>query len=106
MESILSQEFHSAKKEGSGFMSRVADSFHNMSAAYMMKNRPPEFTVMNDYITMFSEKLGVLDRISQRISKEECGKILLFILLSRKREVGVPHGVVVSMCQSPTLYVE
>ena len=31
-------------------MTRVADSFHNMSAAYMMKNRPAEFTVMQEYI--------------------------------------------------------
>ena len=63
-------------------MSRVADSFHNMSAAYMMKNRPPEFTVMQDYITTFSEKLGVLDRIAQRISKEQYGQRAAHLTLS------------------------
>ena len=70
------QEFQAAKKEGSGFMSRVADSFHSMSAAYMMKNRPVEFSVMSDYINTFSEKIGVLDRISQRILKEEYGEFI------------------------------
>ena len=39
----------------------------------MMKNRPTEFTVMGDYIQAFGEKLGTLDRISQRILKEETG---------------------------------
>ena len=51
----------------------MADSFHNMSASYMMKNRSAEFTVMNEYTLAFSEKLGVLDRISQRIVKEQYG---------------------------------
>jgi sorting nexin-7/30 len=73
--SIL-QEFQAAKKEGSGFMTRVADSFHNMSASYMTKNRPSEFVAMGDYINTFSEKLGVLDRISQRVIKEQYGLCL------------------------------
>ena len=68
------QEFQAAKKEGSGFMTRMADSFHNMSASYMMKNRPPEFVTMTDYINTFSEKLGVIDRISQRVVKEQYGQ--------------------------------
>ena len=71
--SIVFQEFQAAKKEGSGFMSRWADSFHNMSASYMMKNRHAEYGAMNDYIHTFSDKLGVLDRISQRILKERYG---------------------------------
>ncbi|ELU06895.1 hypothetical protein CAPTEDRAFT_21975 [Capitella teleta] len=64
-------EFQAAKKEGTGFMSRMADSFHNMSASYMMKNRPPEFVATTEYINGFSDKLAVLDRISQRVIKEQ-----------------------------------
>ncbi|CAL1548533.1 unnamed protein product [Lymnaea stagnalis] len=64
-------EFQAHKKQGSGFLSRVSDSLHSMSASYMMKNRPPEFAVMHDYITLLSDKLGVMDRISQRVSKEQ-----------------------------------
>ena len=40
----------------------------------MMKNRSPEFVAMNEYINTFAEKLGVLDRISQRIVKEQYGR--------------------------------
>ena len=54
-------------------MSRITDSFHNISAAYMVKNRPEEFTSMHDYIGSFGDKLGVLDRISQRILREQQG---------------------------------
>ncbi|ESP01213.1 hypothetical protein LOTGIDRAFT_212744 [Lottia gigantea] len=63
-------EFQSHKKQGSGILSRVTDSLHNMGASYMMKNRPPEFVIMHDYTQTFGEKLGVMDRISQRILKE------------------------------------
>ncbi|XP_050397975.2 sorting nexin-30 [Patella vulgata] len=63
-------EFQAHKKQGSGIFSRVTDSLHNMGASYMMKNRPPEFVVMHEYIQTFGEKLGVMDRISQRILKE------------------------------------
>ncbi|XP_064605914.1 sorting nexin-30-like [Liolophura sinensis] len=64
-------EFAAHKKQGSGLISRVADSLHNMGAAYMMKSRQPEFTAMQEYILTFSDKLGVLERISQRIVKEQ-----------------------------------
>jgi len=67
------QEFAAAKKEGAGFMSRITDSIHNISAAYMVKNRPEEFTTMHEYISSFGDKLGVLDRISQRILREQQG---------------------------------
>lgn len=82
--SINIKEFHAAKKEGSGFMSRMADSLHNMSASYMMKNRSAEFTVMNEYVNTFSEKLGTIDRVAQRVSKEQYGtntKCLNFCLV-------------------------
>ena len=55
-------------------MTRMADSFHNISASYMMKNRPADFVSMEDYIKTFEEKLASLDRISQRILKEEFGE--------------------------------
>jgi len=63
-------EFQAAKKEGTGLMTRWADSLHNMSAAYMMKNRAPDFVEATAYMYLFAEKIGVLDRISQRVVKE------------------------------------
>jgi len=67
------QEFQSAKKEGAGVMSRLADSFHNMSAAYMMKNRDVEFDDITTYVNAFADKLAVTDRVSQRLLKEQYG---------------------------------
>ena len=43
----------------------------------MMKNRIPEFTIMHEYIQAFGEKLSCIDRITQRIVKEQTGKITL-----------------------------
>ena len=51
----------------------MSDSIHNISASYMMKNRSPEFTLIYEYVQNFAEKLGVIDRISQRIVKEQTG---------------------------------
>ena len=76
------QEFQAAKKEGTGVMTRLADSFHNMSAAYMVKNRVPDFVEATAYIYLFGEKLGVLDRISQRIVKEQFGR-LVYVMSSQ-----------------------
>jgi len=56
-------------------MSRLADSFHNMSAAYMMKNRDVEFDDVTAYVNAFAEKLAVTDRVSQRLVKEQYGEL-------------------------------
>ena len=45
-----------------------------MSAAYMVKNRPSEFTDILNYVNAFAEKVAVTDRISQRVVKEEYGR--------------------------------
>jgi len=54
-------------------MSRIADSFHSISAAYMMKNRDTEFDDITTYVNAFADKLAVTDRISQRLLKEQYG---------------------------------
>lgn len=69
------QEFQAYKKQGTGLLGRVTDSLHNISASYRNKNRPPEFVVMYDYIHALSEKISVMDRICQRVSKEQAGNI-------------------------------
>jgi len=71
---VCLQEFQAARKEGVGVMSRLADSFHNMSAAYMMKNRDTEFDDITAYVNAFADKLAVTDRISQRLLKEQYGE--------------------------------
>ncbi|XP_074640780.1 sorting nexin-30-like [Tubulanus polymorphus] len=64
-------EFQAHKKQGAGLLGRLTDSLHSFSASYMMKNRCPEHITMNTYISGFGEKLGTIDRISQRIAKEQ-----------------------------------
>ena len=44
-----------------------------MSASYMMKNRGAEFENAHDYIHSLSEKLAAIERISQRILKDQTG---------------------------------
>lgn len=39
-----------------------------------VKNRPEAFMEMNDYVDVFSQKMGLLDKISHRVYKEEKGK--------------------------------
>ena len=39
----------------------------------MMKNRPAEFALMHEYINIFGEKLGVMDRIATRVLREQAG---------------------------------
>lgn len=41
-----------------------------------VKNRPDEFMEMNNFIEAFSQKINLLDKISQRIYKEEKGMSL------------------------------
>lgn len=38
-----------------------------------VKNRPDEFMEMNSFIETFSQKINLIDKISQRIYKEERG---------------------------------
>jgi len=64
-------EFAAHKKEGPGILGRMTSTFHNIAATYMMKSRAPEFDQMNEYINKLGEKLGSVERISQRINKEQ-----------------------------------
>lgn len=41
-----------------------------------VKNRPDEFMEMNNFIETFSQKINLIDKISQRIYKEERGMSL------------------------------
>ena len=81
------QEFQAAKKESVGFFSRVSSTFHNMSASYMMKNRGAEFENAHDYIHALSEKLAAIERISQRILKDQTGLQNLSLVLATSRPI-------------------
>ena len=95
---FLPQEFQAYKKQGSGFFTRVSDSLHNMSASYMMKNRPLEFATMHDYMTLLQDKLGVMDRIAQRVCKEQNGKVYVCWGVGAGRRGGRPITRCMFMC--------
>lgn len=44
-----------------------------MSASYMMKSRVPEFDDMTVYVQTLFDKLGNIERISQRVLKDQNG---------------------------------
>ena len=69
------QELAAHRKQGSGILNRVGSSLKTTSSTYLLKNRDPEFTIMQEYIQTFGDKLGSVDRITGRILGEEKGKV-------------------------------
>lgn len=65
-------ELTSHKKQGPGFLSRMGETVRAVAASVRgIKNRPEEFNSMQEYVEAFSQKMTSLDRITQRIVKEE-----------------------------------
>ncbi|XP_063795915.1 sorting nexin-7 isoform X2 [Pseudophryne corroboree] len=65
-------ELTSHKKQGPGFLSRMGQTLKAVASSVRgVKNRPEEFTELGEYVEAFSQKINVLDKISQRICKEE-----------------------------------
>uniref|UniRef100_UPI00398EA730 sorting nexin-7 isoform X2 n=1 Tax=Pristiophorus japonicus TaxID=55135 RepID=UPI00398EA730 len=65
------QELAAHKKLGPGFISKMGETVRAVaSTVKSIKNRPDEFTAMSDYADIFRQKMGTLDKISQRILKE------------------------------------
>ncbi|KAL8566798.1 hypothetical protein ACOMHN_005749 [Nucella lapillus] len=64
-------EFQLHRKQGKGIISQVTDSVHSLGASYMMKNRPVEFSLMHEYVSVFGDKMGVMDRVASRALKEQ-----------------------------------
>uniref|UniRef100_A0A8C5QS30 Sorting nexin 7 n=1 Tax=Leptobrachium leishanense TaxID=445787 RepID=A0A8C5QS30_9ANUR len=62
----------SHKKQGPGLFSRMGQTIKAVASSVRgVKNRPEEFTDLVDYVDVFSQKLNVLDKVTQRIYKEE-----------------------------------
>nr|CAB3266467.1 sorting nexin-7-like [Phallusia mammillata] len=64
-------EFTAYRKQSDGIMSKVSGSMKSIATNTRVKERDPEFNEMLDYITDFSEKMGVLDRIGERLLLEK-----------------------------------
>ncbi|KAJ3611880.1 hypothetical protein NHX12_021893 [Muraenolepis orangiensis] len=60
------------KKQGPSFLSRVGDSVRAVANSVRgLKSRPEEFVAMQEYADDFSNKMASLDKITQRIIKEQ-----------------------------------
>ncbi|XP_052452189.1 sorting nexin-7 isoform X1 [Carassius gibelio] len=67
-----SGELSSHKKQGPGFLSRMGETVKAVAAAVRgVRNRPLEFTEMQEYVEAFSQKISSLDKVTQRIVREQ-----------------------------------
>uniref|UniRef100_A0A8C9AZA5 Sorting nexin 7 n=1 Tax=Prolemur simus TaxID=1328070 RepID=A0A8C9AZA5_PROSS len=69
---LIIPELSSHKKQGPGLLSRMGQTVRAVASSMRgVKNRPEEFMEMNNFIEIFSQKINLIDKISQRIYKEE-----------------------------------
>ncbi|MGH0149522.1 UNVERIFIED_CONTAM: hypothetical protein FKN15_070399 [Acipenser sinensis] len=69
---VFSKELASHKKQGPSLLSRMGETVRAVAASVRgVQNRPEEFTAMNDYVETFGQKMGMLDKITQRTVKEQ-----------------------------------
>lgn len=61
------------KRQGLALLSKVGESVKHVAGGYKLRARPAEFSAIGDYLDTFSQKLGTIDRIAQRILKEQSG---------------------------------
>ncbi|KAK7123530.1 hypothetical protein R3I93_021835 [Phoxinus phoxinus] len=67
-----SGELTSHKKQGPSFLSRMGETVKAVAASVRgVRNRPEEFTDMQEYVEAFTQKIGSLDKVSQRIVREK-----------------------------------
>lgn len=56
-------------------LTRVGESVKHVAGGYKLRSRPLEFAAIGEYLDTFALKLGTIDRIAQRIIKEEIGEL-------------------------------
>ncbi|XP_038154896.1 sorting nexin-30 isoform X1 [Cyprinodon tularosa] len=59
------------KRQGLALLTKVGESVKHVAGGYKLRARPAEFCAMGEYLDTFSQKLGTIDRIAQRILKEQ-----------------------------------
>lgn len=68
------QDLAAHKKQGPGFLSRMGETVRAVANSVRgLRSRPEEFTVMQEYAENFSNKICSVDRVTQRIIKEQRG---------------------------------
>lgn len=64
-------------------LTRVGESVKHVTGGYKLRSRPLEFAAIGEYLDTFALKLGTIDRIAQRIIKEEIGELFIEIVTCR-----------------------
>lgn len=70
----VAQDLNAYKKQGLALLTKMGESVKYVTGGYKLRGRPLEFAAMGDYLDVFTQKLGTIDRIAQRIIKEQTGK--------------------------------
>uniref|UniRef100_A0ABK0LR85 Sorting nexin-30 n=1 Tax=Rattus norvegicus TaxID=10116 RepID=A0ABK0LR85_RAT len=68
---LTAKDLNAYKKQGIALLTRVGESVKHVTGGYKLRSRPLEFAAIGDYLDTFALKLGTIDRIAQRIIKEE-----------------------------------
>uniref|UniRef100_A0A3P9HTA4 Sorting nexin 7 n=1 Tax=Oryzias latipes TaxID=8090 RepID=A0A3P9HTA4_ORYLA len=69
---LTAQDLAPHKKQGSGFLSRMGETMRAVANSVRgVKDRPEEFEVLQDYVENFSSKISSVDKVTQRIIKEQ-----------------------------------
>lgn len=69
---LTAQELMSHRKQGPGFLSKMGDSVRAVANSVRgWKSRPDEFSSMQDYADNFTNKICSVDKVTQRIIKEQ-----------------------------------
>ncbi|KAF7237538.1 Sorting nexin-30 [Varanus komodoensis] len=68
---LTAKDLNAYKKQGMALLSKMGESVKYVTGSYKLRSRPLEFAAIGDYLDTFSLKLGTIDRIAQRIIKEE-----------------------------------
>lgn len=69
---LTTQDLTPHRKQGPGLLSRMGETMRAVAnSVRSLKSRPEEFTLMQEYVEDFSNKISSVDKINQRIIKEQ-----------------------------------
>uniref|UniRef100_A0A671WY44 Sorting nexin 7 n=1 Tax=Sparus aurata TaxID=8175 RepID=A0A671WY44_SPAAU len=69
---LIVHELSSHRKQGPGFLSRMGETVRAVANSVRgLRSRPEEFTLMQEYVEDFSNKICSVDKVTQRIIKEQ-----------------------------------
>lgn len=69
---LTAQELLPHKKQGPGFLSRMGETVRAVANSVRgLRSRPEEFSQMQEYVEDFSNKICSVDKVTQRIIKEQ-----------------------------------